>query len=152
MIFNFRDLPASYVLIACAFLSTFGSISSSAQGNSSLASCNEVENVYYPCTDKQGKKYKSRISFCRANPLQPACEYINKTYPSARAQGYAGTGISNKVLEDLCQMGALLDATSNTSTRHYVDTTLKGRFATGNSTAQEYRNQLKWFRSNCPAY
>lgn len=68
------------------------------------------------------------------------------------AQGYAGTGLAKESLENFCQMGALQGVMGKTSTRHYVDTTLKGRFAMGNSTAQQYKNQINWFRSNCPAY
>jgi hypothetical protein len=68
------------------------------------------------------------------------------------ASGYAGTGFSKDALEGFCKLGALQEAAGSTSTRSYINTTLKGRFALGNSTAQQYRNQLQWFRDNCPAY
>jgi len=74
------------------------------------------------------------------------------TIQPAVAQGYAGTGMSKEFLENFCQMAALQGATGNTSSRHYVDTTLKGRFAVGNSTMSEYQNQRRWFANNCPAY
>ena len=70
----------------------------------------------------------------------------------AIAQGYAGTGMSKETLENFCQMAALQGAMGNTSSRHYVDTILKGRFAMGNSTMSEYQNQSSWFANYCPAY
>jgi hypothetical protein len=67
------------------------------------------------------------------------------------SQGYGGTGISLQRLEELCRAGALMGATGG-SGRNYIDTTLQGRYSMGNSTSQQYRNQINWFRSSCPAY
>jgi len=67
------------------------------------------------------------------------------------SQGYGGTGISLQRLEELCRAGALMGATGG-SGRNYIDTTLQGRYSMGNSTSQQYRNQINWLRSNCPAY
>ena len=86
-----------------------------------------------------------------AMPLLLLISFIVTPF-DAHAQGYADTGVSKATLENLCQMAALQGATGNTSSRHFVDTTLKGRFAIGNSTSQQYKNQLNWFRNNCPAY
>jgi hypothetical protein len=87
----------------------------------------------------------------RAMPLLLLISFVFTPF-SVYAQGYAGTGLSKDTLENFCQMAALQGAMGNTSSRHYVDTTLKGRFAMGNSTSQQYKNQLNWFRNNCPAY
>ena len=86
-----------------------------------------------------------------AMPLLLLISFIVTPF-DAHAQGYANTGTSQATLENLCQMAALQGASGNTSSRHYIDTLLKGRFALGNSTSQQYKNQLNWFRNNCPAY
>ena len=45
-----------------------------------LAHCNEMENINVQCQGENGKIYPSRIVFCRAQPNQPGCGYINRTY------------------------------------------------------------------------
>lgn len=68
------------------------------------------------------------------------------------AQGYAGTGLSLQQMENLCQMAALGAAAGRVDPRDYIDKTLQGRFAVGNSTMSQYKKQKAWFQSNCPAY
>jgi len=71
--------------------------------------------------------------------------------PTAKAQSTVG-GVSVRKLSDLCQMGVTLNATGQGSAKRYIETTLQGRFAMGLSTTQQYKAQMSWIRSNCPAY
>lgn len=72
--------------------------------------------------------------------------------PIANAQSSVG-GVSLKQLSELCRGGAMMGAQGgNVASRNYIDTTLKGRYAMGNSTMEQYAAQKKWMQSNCPAY
>lgn len=41
-----------------------------------LADCNEMENMQMMCKGDDGKVYKSRISYCKSDPIQLGCEFI----------------------------------------------------------------------------
>jgi hypothetical protein len=71
---------------------------------------------------------------------------------AAYAQGYAGTGVSRESLEAICMSAVQTGTLQGRSTTEIVNIILRGRFAIGNSTNQEYRNQINWFRNNCPSY
>lgn len=54
--------------------------------------------------------------------------------------------------EDFCKMGVMQGMMGATSTRQYIDTTLKGRYLKGITSNSEYKNEVRWFENNCPGY
>lgn len=48
--------------------------------SSSLPFCNEMENIQMKCSGKNGKRYGSRIQYCKKFPRDLGCDFINKTY------------------------------------------------------------------------
>ena len=61
-------------------------------------------------------------------------------------------GMEEQVLINLCDAGNLLEMSGSNTTRNYVDTVLKGRLQLGNSTKEEYKEQKRWFNSECIYY
>jgi hypothetical protein len=76
---------------------------------------------------------------------------------AAYAQGYAGTGVSRESLEAICKSAVQTGTLQGRSTTEIVNIILRGRLSINqirenNNANQEYRNQINWFRNNCPSY
>jgi len=67
--------------------------------------------------------------------------------PIANAQPSVG-GLPLETMDKLCNMGAMLGG----GAKKYIDAVLQGRYAAGNSTTQQYKQQKNWMKSNCPVY
>ena len=80
--------------------------------------------------------------FCENLP-----EYYENDAPPAALASRANLGVSTEKLEELCRYASMLD-----NPRRYLDALIQGRYAAGNSTIEEYRNQKNWMINNCPSY